>query len=233
MAPDAASSTDPLAGRLVALGRALRLHGIDAGPSELAAAAAVITVLGLEDRERLRSGIAAATLRREVQRETFDQVFDIHFPAAVGGRVGEAEDPAPTDTKGARERAARLRDDLVDALGLELGGGRPAVVDVETDAGHPARGLGTPDRVDQIVGQRPAGGRQVQVELGLRGVRHGEPAEVVPEGDVVAGLQRGDQRGVAPDIGRMRQRVRSGRRCQPSGSRPSTCSSRTEVCTRL
>ena len=98
MAPDAASSTDPLAGRLVALGRALRLHGIDAGPSELADAAAVITVLGLDDRERLRSGIAAATLHREGQRETFDQVFDIHFPAAGATPVPTSNGvPAPTD----------------------------------------------------------------------------------------------------------------------------------------
>ena len=120
MAPDAASSTDPLAGRLVALGRALRLHGIDAGPSELADAAAVITVLGLDDRERLRSGIAAATLHREGQRETFDQVFDIHFPAAVGARTGVPPlEPIarPRDGRAVRARAAALREQLVDALG--------------------------------------------------------------------------------------------------------------------
>lgn len=119
MAPDAASSTDPLAGRLVALGRALRLHGIDAGPSELADAAAVITVLGLDDRERLRSGIAAATLHREGQRETFDQVFDIHFPAAVGARTGVPPlEPIarPRDGRAVRARAAALREQLVDAL---------------------------------------------------------------------------------------------------------------------
>ena len=119
MAPDAASSTDPLAGRLVALGRALRLHGIDAGPSELADAAAVITVLGLDDRERLRSGIAAATLHREGQRETFDQVFDIHFPAAVGARTGVPPlEPIarPRDGRAVRARAAALREQLVDAV---------------------------------------------------------------------------------------------------------------------
>ncbi|NYF99077.1 VWA domain-containing protein [Janibacter cremeus] len=110
------SSPDPLGTRLVDLGRSLRLHGVKVGTSEITDAAAAARVLGLQDRERLRAGTAAAMMRRSSDRALFDQLFDIHFPAAVGQRTGEAEAPDPTDTAGARERAAAIRDELVDAL---------------------------------------------------------------------------------------------------------------------
>lgn len=109
-------SPDPLGSRLVDLARALRRYGVTVGTSEVTDAAAVTTVIGLEDRERLRSGLAAAMMRRSADRALFDQLFDIHFPAAVGARTGEDEAPEPMDTVGARERAAAIREDLVDAL---------------------------------------------------------------------------------------------------------------------
>lgn len=109
-------SPDSLGARLVDLGRALRRHGVNVGTSEVTDAAAVARVLGLEDRERLRAGTAAAMMRRSADRALFDQLFDIHFPAATGGRIGEPDDPEPTDIAGARERAAAIREDLVDAL---------------------------------------------------------------------------------------------------------------------
>lgn len=98
------------------LARALRGHGVTVGTSEVTDAAAATTVIGLEDRERLRSGLAAAMMRRSADRAVFDQLFDIHFPAAVGARTGAAAEPEPTDTAGSRERAAAIREDLVDAL---------------------------------------------------------------------------------------------------------------------
>ncbi len=107
---------DPLGARLVDLGRALRTHGVNVGTSEVADAAAATSALGLEDRERLRSGLAATMMRRSADRTVFDQLFDIYFPPAVGGRTGEAEEPAPTDTAGARERAVAIREELIDAL---------------------------------------------------------------------------------------------------------------------
>ena len=109
-------SPDSLGARLVDLGRALRRHGVNVGTSEVTDAAAVARVLGLEDRERLRAGTAAAMMRRSADRGVFDQLFDIHFPVATGGRVGEPDDPEPTDVAGARERAAAIREDLVEAL---------------------------------------------------------------------------------------------------------------------
>lgn len=109
-------SPDPLGTRLVDLGRALRRHGVDVGTSEITDAAAVVRVLGLEDRERLRAGTAAAMMRRSADRALFDQLFDIHFPAAVGERTGEVGAPGPTDTAGSRERSAAIREELVEAL---------------------------------------------------------------------------------------------------------------------
>lgn len=107
---------DPLGERLVDLARSLRRHGVTVGTSEITDAASAATTLGLEDRERLRTGLAATMMRRSADRAVFDQLFDIHFPAAVGARTGEGEALPPTDTAGARERAAAIRDALVDAL---------------------------------------------------------------------------------------------------------------------
>jgi uncharacterized protein with von Willebrand factor type A (vWA) domain len=70
--------------RLVEFVGALRSKGIPAGTSETVDAAAVIDVLGLADRERLREGLAAALVRRGGQRDVFDMTFDLFFPAGVG-----------------------------------------------------------------------------------------------------------------------------------------------------
>ncbi len=78
------SASQDLAGRLVELVAALRTKGVTAGTSETVDAAAVIEVLGLDDRDQLREGLAAALIRRGGQREVFDMAFDIYFPAGVG-----------------------------------------------------------------------------------------------------------------------------------------------------
>ncbi len=106
---------DPLTARLVTLARALRHHGVTTGTSEIVDAGQVARVLGLDDRERLREGVASAMMRRAGDRAVFDQLFDIHFPVGVGGRAaGEDDQPLPGASD--RERAAALRDLLVDAL---------------------------------------------------------------------------------------------------------------------
>lgn len=102
----------PLAARLVALGQALRSDGVNVGTSETTDAAAVAATLGLDDRERLRAGLAAAMMRRAGDRVVFDQLFDIHFPAALGDRVGVVTGEGGTP----RERAAALREALAAAL---------------------------------------------------------------------------------------------------------------------
>ncbi len=70
------------------------------GPSETVDAGQVMSVLGLGDRETLREGLACAVLRRPEHRATYDALFDLWWPAALGGRtVLEDDDPV-----GAAER---------------------------------------------------------------------------------------------------------------------------------
>src|ERR1700721_4420462 len=87
-----------LPGHLVGFVEALRGAGISVGPSETVDAGRVMATLGLADREVLREGIACAVLRRPDHRETYDAMFDLWFPAAMGARSvvvdEEAGDPA-------------------------------------------------------------------------------------------------------------------------------------------
>ena len=95
--------------RLVAFVGALRTKGIPAGTSETVDAAAVIDVLGLQDRALLREGLASALVRRGGQRDVFDMTFDLFFPAGVGASQA-SKDAGEMDLED-------LRDLLVFALG--------------------------------------------------------------------------------------------------------------------
>ncbi|QFR02404.1 VWA domain-containing protein [Streptomyces phaeolivaceus] len=101
-------SGSPLADRLTAFVRALRGHGIRIGPGETVDAAAVLEVLGLADRERIREGLAAALLRADRQRAVFDTAFELYFPLGVG------------ELTGARGASAGDRDELRDRLAEAL-----------------------------------------------------------------------------------------------------------------
>lgn len=102
-------TTDDLVGRLVDFVEALRTKGIPAGPSETVDAAAVVRVLGMESRELLREGLAAALVRRGGQRDIFDMTFDLYFPLATGA------------TQVVRDRDADLTaEDLRDLLTMAL-----------------------------------------------------------------------------------------------------------------
>lgn len=76
-----------LPGHLVSFVEALRGSGISVGPSETVDAGRVMATLGLGDREVLREGIACAVLRRPDHRDTYDAMFDLWFPAALGARA--------------------------------------------------------------------------------------------------------------------------------------------------
>ena len=99
---------------------ALRGVGIAVGPSETVDAGQVMTVLGLGDREVLREGLACAVLRRPDHRSTYDAMFDLWFPAALGARTvvddDEADDDSePRDAPPGRDAEA-LRAALVEML---------------------------------------------------------------------------------------------------------------------
>ncbi|WP_307835123.1 VWA domain-containing protein [Streptomyces adelaidensis] len=96
----------PLAARLTAFVRTLRGHGIRIGPAETVDAAAVLAVLGLADRERIREGLAAALLRADRQRAVFDTAFELYFPLGVGELAGTRGAPA-ADRDDLRDRLAR------------------------------------------------------------------------------------------------------------------------------
>jgi uncharacterized protein with von Willebrand factor type A (vWA) domain len=87
-----------LPGHLVEFVEALRGVGIAVGPSETVDAGRVMSVLGLGDREVLREGLACAVLRRADHRDTYDAMFDLWFPAALGDRtVLDDDEDGPTD----------------------------------------------------------------------------------------------------------------------------------------
>ncbi len=108
---------DPLAERVVAFARALRDHGIPLGPSAIVEAASVVEALGLDNRPRLREGLAAAVINRVGDRAAYDDLFEVWFPAALGHRTGAQIQSAPEDSPAARrQRAAELRAELSKAL---------------------------------------------------------------------------------------------------------------------
>ncbi|KAA0083429.1 VWA domain-containing protein [Mycolicibacterium sp. P9-64] len=108
-------------GHLVEFVEALRGVGIAVGPSETVDAGRVMSVLGLGDREVLREGLACAVLRRADHRDTYDAMFDLWFPAALGDRtILDDEDDAakaspeglpPQDVEAMREALLKMLTD--------------------------------------------------------------------------------------------------------------------------
>jgi uncharacterized protein with von Willebrand factor type A (vWA) domain len=85
---------------------ALREQGILAGPSETIDAAAALKVLGLQSREHMREGLAAALVRRGGQRSVFDATFDLYFPLGVGAPESARQTGQVADLEALREQLA-------------------------------------------------------------------------------------------------------------------------------
>ncbi|KMO77793.1 vWA domain-containing protein [Mycolicibacterium obuense] len=130
MAPRRTRPPQPLAphgipGHLVEFVEALRSAGIAVGPSETVDAGRVMTVLGMADRPALREGIACAVLRRPDHRDTYDALFDLYFPAALGSRTVLADESAdsqsvpPDDAEAMRQALLDLLSDNEDAGQLD------------------------------------------------------------------------------------------------------------------
>ncbi len=105
-----------LPGHLVDFVAALRANGVAVGPGETVAAAEVLGALDLLYREQVREGLAAALLRRSGQREAFDTLFELYFPAALGAGLSEVEVPRIDDVEGGPVDIDALRDILADLL---------------------------------------------------------------------------------------------------------------------
>ncbi len=116
-------------GHLVEFVEALRGQGISVGPSETVDAGRVMSVLGLQSREQLREGLACAVLRRPDHRETYDAMFDLWFPAALGAKTvfvdddddsdGEPEGLPPEDVDAMRQALLDLLEDNQDLANLD------------------------------------------------------------------------------------------------------------------
>ncbi|SDD52006.1 hypothetical protein SAMN04488581_2451 [Mycolicibacterium neoaurum] len=111
-------------GHLVDFVEALRGSGIAVGPSETVDAGRVMNVLGLGDRGALREGLACAVLRRPDHRDTYDALFDLWWPAALGDRTviadADADERDVNDPNGPPEADIEsMRQALVDMLGSD------------------------------------------------------------------------------------------------------------------
>jgi uncharacterized protein len=95
---------------------ALREAGVPAGTSEVLDATRVLGAVDLLDRPQLRAGLAAALVKRPVHRPTFDLLFDLWWPPAVGDPLDltERRDGEPGDDAGERGEPDldTLRDEL-------------------------------------------------------------------------------------------------------------------------
>src|SRR5918998_1901669 len=107
-----------LPGHLVGFVEALRARGISVGPSETVDAGQVMSALDLLDRAALRAGLACALLRRPTHRPTFDALFDLWFPAAIGDRSTAENVEIPRDENGVVDLGA-LREMLAELLAAD------------------------------------------------------------------------------------------------------------------
>src|SRR5205085_8979210 len=69
---------------------ALREAGMPVSLAESIDAARALTAVPLIDREALRAGLAATTCKRPAYRHTFDALFDLWFPPAMGTAESES-----------------------------------------------------------------------------------------------------------------------------------------------
>jgi uncharacterized protein len=109
---------DPTGGLLtrhVDFTRALRGAGLPVSPVETLDAGRAVLAVGLGDRERVRAAYAAAAVKRPAHRPTFDRLFDLWWPVAIGDGADAGEPPPAGEPLDAADLAAR-RDELRERL---------------------------------------------------------------------------------------------------------------------
>jgi uncharacterized protein with von Willebrand factor type A (vWA) domain len=101
-----------LVDRTIRLVEALRSAGVPVSLAESIDAVQALGTVDLLDRETLRQGLAATTVKRVAHRPAFDTLFDLYFPAMLGeGVAAETADGTLAD-----EDPAAVRDALRSAL---------------------------------------------------------------------------------------------------------------------
>lgn len=95
---------------------ALREAGLSVSLAEGLDAVTALGVVGWGERERVRAVYAATVVKKQSQRDTFDALFDLWFPALIGEGAGA---DSYLDAKGQRDTPAQLAD-LRERVALEL-----------------------------------------------------------------------------------------------------------------
>ena len=136
-----------LVDRHIAFLEALRGAGLSVSLAEDLDAVAALSALPWDRRESVRDAYAATLVKRQVQRPTFETLFDVYFPALVGEGVQGEEDAGPDQTGPVRdnpEALAEFREQLLEALvdGDEERLARLAVEMVGRFGAMPGRGPG-------------------------------------------------------------------------------------------
>src|SRR3954468_5740846 len=78
--------------REIAFLDALRVAGINVSLAEVLDSTRAMGAIDLLDRESLRHAFAACVLKRPAHRTTFDTLFDLWFPPAIGDSVASSYD---------------------------------------------------------------------------------------------------------------------------------------------
>jgi len=137
-----------LVDRHIAFLEALRGAGLSVSLAEDLDAVAALSALPWDHRTTVRDAYAATLVKRQVQRPTFDTLFDVYFPALVGegvqGDEGADGDGAAGPVRDNAEALAEFRAELLEALtdGDEQRLARLAVEMVGRFGAMPGRGPG-------------------------------------------------------------------------------------------
>jgi len=105
-----------LLGNLEGFVAALRGAGVPVGVSEVLDATRALGGVDVLDRRQLRAGLAATLVKRPVYRDSFDTLFDLWWPPAVGDPVPAGE-PAPSGEPGPAGDPDRAGDPAAGAAG--------------------------------------------------------------------------------------------------------------------
>src|SRR5882724_6378511 len=106
--------------RTIAFIGALREAGLSVSLAECLDAVRALAAVPLINREAVRAGLAAATVKRPAHRLAFDTLFDLYFPAVLGDGVeeqtGDGDEPPPYEQEPVDRDEARqaLLDLLLD-----------------------------------------------------------------------------------------------------------------------
>jgi len=123
---------------------ALRSAGLSVSLAEGLDAIAALDRVAWHDRETVRAAYAATLVKRQPQRVTFDAVFDIYYPALVGGGVAADGGEQEEGVRDGGQALERFRTSLAEALAA---GDQQALRDLAAEAvaqfgSMPGRGPG-------------------------------------------------------------------------------------------